>query len=409
MGRVAVELGPLAVSRLAEPGLHFVGGVPGLALQVLPTGGRSWVLRLTVAGKRRDMGLGGYPAVPLKDARDAAREARAKVKAGTDPIEESRAARSALQAQRAAALTFDQCAAKFIKAHAPSWSNPKHAQQWGNTLQTYASPIIGPLLVRDVELSHVLAALEPIWTAKPETASRVRGRIEAVLDWAGARGYREGLNPARWRGHLDKLLPMRGKVARVENHPAVRVDQAGEFMRALRLRDGMGARALEFLALTAVRSHNVRAARWQEIDLAAAVWEIPGESPTGQRMKAGRAHRVPLSPPALELLQAVPRMAGCDLIFPGVRGGALSDMTLSAVMRRMPFKDRDGRQAVPHGLRSTFRDWAAERTNYPREVAEMALAHAIGSKAEAAYRRGDLFDKRRRLMDDWAAFLARVE
>ncbi|WP_298234423.1 site-specific integrase [uncultured Azohydromonas sp.] len=412
MPKQAAELGPLAVSRLTEPGLHFVGGVPGLALQVAPTGARTWVLRMTVGGRRRDMGLGGFPAVTLAQARDAAREARAKVKAGTDPIEEARAARSKLQAERAAALTFDQCATKFVKAHAPGWSNPKHAQQWTNTLQSYASPVLGELLVRDVELSHVLAVLEPIWHTKTETASRVRGRIEQVLDWATARGYRQGLNPARWRGHLDKLLPAPAKVSKVENCPAVQVGQAGAFMCELKQREGMGARALEFLLLTAVRSQNVRAARWSEIDLDAAVWEIPGDAVEGaskQRMKSGKAHRVPLPPAAVELLRALPRMADNPLVFPAARGAMLSDMTLSAVMRRMGFKDKDGRVAVPHGLRSTFRDWAAERTHYPREVAEMVLAHAVGDKVEAAYRRGDLFEKRRRLMDDWAAFLSRVE
>lgn len=398
MPKQAAELGPLAVSRLTEPGLHFVGGVPGLALQVAPTGARTWVLRMMVAGRRRDMGLGGFPAVTLAQARDAAREARAKVRDGIDPIEQSRAARSKLQAEQAAALTFDQCAAKFIKAHTPSWSNPKHAQQWTNTLQTYASPVLGELLVRDVELSHVLAVLEPIWHAKTETASRVRGRMEQVLDWATARGYRQGLNPARWRGHLDKLLPAPAKVAKVEHHDALPVGEVGAFMVKLRAAAGMGARALEFAILTAARSGEVRGARWDEIDLAGAVWTIPAD-----RMKAGREHRVPLTVPALALLQALPRMADCPLVFPSARNGELSDMTLSAVLRRMKVG------AVPHGFRSTFRDWAAERTNYPREVAEMALAHTIGDKVEAAYRRGDLFEKRRRLMDDWAAFLARVE
>lgn len=398
MPRKAEELGPLAVSRLVEPGLHFVGGVPGLALQVVPSGARTWILRMLVAGRRRDMGLGGFPAVTLAQAREAAREARAKVRDGIDPIEKSRAARSKLQAELAAALTFDQCAAKFIKAHAPGWSNPKHAQQWTNTLQTYASPVLGSLLVRDVELSHVLAVLEPIWHAKTETASRVRGRMEQVLDWATARGYRHGLNPARWRGHLDKLLPAPSKVAKVEHHDALPVGDVGAFMVKLRAAAGMGARALEFAILTAARSGEVRGARWDEIDMTAAVWTVPAE-----RMKAGKEHRVPLSAAALALLERLPRMEGCPLVFPSARGGMLSDMTLSAVLRRMKL------EAVPHGFRSTFRDWAAERTHYPREVAEMALAHAVGDKVEAAYRRGDLFEKRRRLMDDWAAFLARVE
>ncbi len=398
MPRVAEELKPLEVARLVAPGLHFVGGVPGLALQVAPTGARTWVLRMMVAGRRRDMGLGGFPAVTLAQAREAARAARTKVREGVDPIDESRAARSKLRAAQAAALTFDECATKFIKAQAPGWSNPKHAQQWENTLRTYASPVLGALLVRDVELKHVMAVLEPIWQAKTETASRVRGRMEQVLDWATARGFRQGLNPARWRGHLDKLLPARSKVAKVEHHDALPVGDVGAFMVKLREAAGMGARALEFAILTAARSGEVRGARWDEIDMAGAVWTIPAD-----RMKAGKEHRVPLSAPAQALLEALPRMGENPLVFPAARGGTLSDMTLSAVLRRMEV------DAVPHGFRSTFRDWAAERTHYPHEVAEMALAHAVGNKVEAAYRRGDLFEKRRRLMDDWATFLGRVE
>ena len=399
MPKKAREMSPLAVSKLAAPGLHFVGGVSGLALQVLPSGGRSWVLRAVIAGKRRDMGLGGFPDVTLASAREAARSARATIRAGTDPIEEARAARSALKAARAAALTFKECAERYIRAHAPSWRNDKHAAQWGSTLETYAYPTMGALLVRDVGVAQVLAALEPIWHVKPETASRVRGRIEAVLDWAGARDYRhKGDNPARWKGHLDKLLPARAKFAKVEHHAALPIAAVGAFMVELQAQEGMGARALEFAILTAARSGEVRGATWSEIDTSAAVWIIPAE-----RMKAGREHRVPLSEAALALLKALPRLASVELVFSAPRGGELSDMTLTAVLRRMNVA------AVPHGFRSTFRDWAAERTNYPRDVAEMALAHAIGDKVEAAYRRGDLFDKRRRMMADWAAFLAKPD
>ncbi len=262
MGRAASELSALAVSRLNQPGLHFVGGIPGLALQVLPKGGCTWILRMTVGGRRRDMGLGGYPGVTLAQAREAARVAREKVRAGVDPIEEGRTARLQLLAQRAAALTFSECAARFIRAHAAGWRNPKHAQQWANSLETYAHPVMGALLVRDVELQHVMAVLEPIWQAKTETASRVRGRIKQVLDWATARGFREGPNPARWRGHLDKLLPAPGKVTRVEHHDALPVDQAPIFMVHLRAAPGIGARALEFAILTASRSGEVRGASW---------------------------------------------------------------------------------------------------------------------------------------------------
>ncbi|MFJ2364551.1 tyrosine-type recombinase/integrase [Pseudomonas sp. NPDC087697] len=398
MPRKAIELNPLTVSRLVEPGLHFVGGIPGLALQVLPTGARTWVLRMTVGAKRRDMGLGGYPAVTLAQAREAAREARAKVRQGVDPIEESRAARSALKAAQAAALTFEQCTDGFLTAHKDGWKNAKHAQQWRNTLTTYAFPVMGSLLVRDIGLPHVLAALEPIWRDKTETASRLRGRIEQVLDWATVRGYRAGTNPARWRGHLDKLLPKPGKIAKVEHHAALPAGESGAFMEKLRQLKGMGARALEFAILTATRSGEVRGAKWAEFDLSAKTWTIPAE-----RMKAGKEHRVPLSPAALALIKVLPKIAGSELAFTAPRGGALSDMTLTAVVRRMNVA------AVPHGFRSTFRDWASERTNYPRDVAEMALAHSIGDKVEAAYRRGDLFDKRRKMMDDWAAFLSRLE
>jgi integrase len=255
---------------------------------------------------------------------------------------------------------------------------------------------MGELLVRDVGVAHVLAVLEPIWHTKTETASRVRGRVEAVLDWATARSYRSGENPARWKGHLDKLLPARAKVAKVEHHTALPIEDVASFMVELRKQEGSGAKALEFAVLTAARSGEVRGAMWDEIDLRGAVWTIPAD-----RMKAEREHRVPLSDAAVALLRSLPREAEQDLVFQAPRGGPLSDMTLTAVLRRMKV------DAVPHGFRSTFRDWAAERTNYPRDVAEMALAHAIDSKVEAAYRRGDLFDKRRRMMADWSAFLAK--
>ncbi|MDR3453810.1 MAG: integrase arm-type DNA-binding domain-containing protein [Rhodoferax sp.] len=398
MPRKAKELSPLAVSRLTKPGLHFVGGVAGLTLQISPTKARSWLLRYLVAGKRREMGLGGYPDVSLSDARRRAREEREKLDKGLDPILARREAQSALRAQTAAAITFERAALSYIEAHEPGWRNAKHAQQWRNSLDTYAYPVIGPLLVRDVAVSNVLAVLEPIWQTKTETASRLRGRIEQVLDWSTVRGYREGLNPARWRGHLDKMLPAPSKVATVGHHAALPASQMGAFMQRLREQAGMGARALEFAILCASRSGEVRGATWDEIDLAGATWKIPGP-----RMKAGREHRVPLSPAALQLLKDLPRMAGTDLVFPAPRGGQLSDMTLTAVMRRMEVP------AVPHGFRSTFRDWCSERTNYSNQVAEMALAHAIGDKVEAAYRRGDLFDKRCRLMADWAAFCDRVE
>lgn len=397
MPKLARELGALAVSKLSAPGLHFVGGVAGLAMQITSGGGsRTWILRARIGGRRRDMGLGPYPEVTLARAHEKARAARDLIRAGTDPIERQREAQSALRAAAAAALTFKETAAAYIATHEKAWKNAKHAQQWANTLKTYAYPVMGDLLVRDVQKEHVLAALRPIWTEKNETASRLRGRIELVLSYAMQAGYRpEGLNPARWRGGLDKLLPAPGKIAKAEHHPALPVAKVGGFMERLRAAQGMGARALEFVILTAARSGEVRGATWAEIDLAEKVWTVPAA-----RMKAGNEHRVPLSPAAVALLKALPRMAGTDLVFPAPRGGQLSDMTLTAVLRRMDVS------AVPHGFRSTFRDWAAERTNYPREAAEMALAHTIEDKVEAAYRRGDLFEKRRAMMAEWAKFLA---
>lgn len=396
MPKAATELKALDVQRLTAPGLHFVGVVPGLALQVLPSGGRTWILRAMVAGKRRDMGLGGYPAVTLAQARELARAARERIKAGHDPVTEAKAARSAQAASRATALTFQQCAEKYIAAHKSGWKSEKHAQQWTNTLDQHAYPTLGQMLVRDVGLSHVLAVLEPIWQTKTETASRLRGRIESVLDWATVRKYREGENPARWRGHLDKILPKPAKVAKVEHHAAMPVDDVAAFLGRLQTQEGMGARALEFTILTASRSGEVRGATWTEIDLKAKVWTIPAE-----RMKAGKEQRVPLSAQAVEVLQALPRVAETNIVFPGAKGQPLSDMTLTATLRRMEI------DSTVHGFRSTFRDWAGERTSHPREVIEHALAHQLKDKAEAAYQRGDLFEKRRRLMDDWAAFLQR--
>ena len=398
MPKKAAELGPLQVSRLKGRGLHPVGGVAGLRLQVSSSGARSWILRTTIGGKRSEKGLGGYPDVTLAGARDAARAVRAKITAGVDPIAESRSARSALKAAVAATWTFDQCAAAYIEAKTPEWRNAKHAAQWTATLNTYASPVLGQLLVGDVALPNVLAVLRPIWQTKTETASRVRARLEAVLDWASTSGYRDGLNPARWKGHLDNLLPAPTKVAKVAHHAALSVGAMGKFMRELRKHEGIGARALEFAILTAARSGEVRGATWSEFDMEAPMWTIPG-----LRMKMGKEHRVPLSRPALDLLRALPRLADVDTVFAAPRGGQLSDMTLSAVMRRMQVP------AVPHGFRSTFRDWCAEHTNYSRDVAEMALAHSIGDKVEAAYRRGDLFGKRAKLMQAWADYSAQVQ
>ena len=398
MGRKAAEKGALHVARLTKPGMHFVGGVDGLALQVLPSGGRSWILRMTVGNKRRDMGLGGFPDVTLSQAREAARQARAKVRLGIDPIEEARASVSQLKASQAAALTFDQCAEAYIKSQEPKWDNAKSPIQWRNTLKTYASPHMGSLLVRDVDLPHVLAALKPIWETKTETASRVRSRIQAVLDYARACKYRTGDNPAVWGGHLDKILPAPGEVTAVQHFAALPYSELGNFMVELRKAAGTGAKALEFTILTAARSGEVRGATWSEIDLDAGLWVVPAE-----RMKSNKEHRKPLPKSAVALLKALPRVAGTDYVFPAPRGGMISDATMGAVLKRMGVKHKDA-HVVPHGFRSTFRDWAAEKTNYPGEMAEMALAHTVSDKVEAAYRRGDLYMKRVKMMSDWARY-----
>ena len=397
MARKAKELSALSVGRLTSQGNHAVGGVSGLYLYVNDAGARSWVLRTMVGSKRRHMGLGGFPDVSLAQAREKARKARDDISQGIDPIAERNALVSLLRAQQATEKTFKQAAEGFLEAHGETWKNPKHRAQWASTLETYAYPVAGRLLVRDVGQEHVLAILEPIWKTKNETASRLRGRIENVLDWATVRKYRAGENPARWKGHLDMLLPAPGKVQKVEHHRALPIDAMASFMTNLRLRQGTAAKALEFTILCASRSGEVRGAAWKEFDLDAGIWTIPAE-----RMKASKEHRVPLPQSAVRLLRAQPYFKDNILVFPSVRGGQLSDMSMTAVMRRMEV------DAVPHGFRSTFRDWARERTNYPRDLAEQALAHTLDNKVEAAYRRGDALEKRRELMQAWDDFCSDV-
>lgn len=393
MPRKAAELSALHVRRLTTPGLHFVGGATGLALQVSGNGVRTWILRYTILGKRRDMGLGAYPEVELADARARARVARSLLADGKDPIKERQEARQKLVAEIRARKSFDECAREFIESKSAEWRNTKHSSQWTNTLRTYASPVVGALAVSEIELRHVKQVLQPIWTTKTETATRVRARIEAVLDWATVNDHRAGANPARWSGNLDKVLPAPSRVAQVRHHKALPYKSLPAFYARLREQPGQGALALRFAILTAARSGEVRGATWREIDTQANEWRIPAD-----RMKAGREHRVPLSQPALELLKSISSNDADDLVFSAAEGKALSDMTLSAVLRRMKVN------AVPHGFRSTFRDWASEETHHSREVVEMSLAHAIESAVEAAYRRGDLFDKRRILMSDWSTF-----
>lgn len=392
MPKIAKQLSDRAVAAIKTEGRHAVGGVPGLHLRVSGDH-RGWVLRLQVGDKRQDIGLGAYPAVSLSEAREKAREMHSGLREGRDPVAPRKQQRMVLAAQAAAEKTFRWCAEEFLQAKASEWSNPKHKQQWENTLETYAMPHLGQLNVSLIDIPHVLACLEPIWHSKNETASRLRGRIESVLDWAAVRKYRTGENPARWKGHLDKVLAAPTKIKKVEHHRAVPVDGMATFMAELRNQNGIAAYALEFVILTAARSGEVRNATWSEIDEETAVWTVPAE-----HMKAGREHRVPLSKAAMQLLRKLPRFTNSELLFPGTKGQPLSDMTMTAVMRRMKV------DAVPHGFRSTFRDWVGEKTHFPRELAEQALAHTLESKVEAAYRRGDALDKRRQMMEDWARF-----
>lgn len=405
------KLVPVTLKKLPD-GWHADGG----NLYLLVRGAsRAWVFRYVGPdGKRRNMGLGGLESVALAQAREHAKRLREQVRhplEPSDPLSARRERRTAAKLQARRAKTFKECADAFLENKRHEWSNPKHGQQWENTLKDYAYPIFGDLPVADIDTELVVSCLTAIWTTKTETAKRLRGRIEAVLDWATVSKFRHGENPARWRGHLDKLLAKPTKVATVEHHTALPYAVIGEFVAELRARDGIGARALEFAILTAARSGEVRGAVWEEIDLAEKVWTIPAA-----RMKAKREHRVPLPEAAVKLLQSLPRLDDSPYVFPSSKPRTpLSDMTLTATIRRMneartakgeaPWCDaRSGDTITVHGFRSTFRDWAAERTNYPRECAEMALAHTVGNAVEAAYRRGDLFDKRRRMMNDWAKY-----
>ena len=399
MGSKAKELSALAVQRLTAPGMHAVGGVAGLYLCVSSSGSRSWIARVNVDGKRREMGLGSFPDVSLSIAREKARAARSDTTMGIDPVAHRKEARSARQALKATQKTFADCAKAYIEAHSDSWRNAKHRAQWPSTFETYVYPTMGTVLVGEVTQAHVMAVLLPIWKTKTQTATRLRGRIEQVLAWATAAGFRQGENCARWTGLLDQLLPAPGKVSEPRHHPAVRVDDMPAFIKALRQHDGLSPKALEFAVLTAARSGEVRGATWAEIDLEAAVWTVPKE-----RMKAGKEHRVPLNTQAIKLLEAMPRIEGTELVFPAPRGGQLSDMALTALTRRMNFRDDAGRVCVPHGFRSSFRDWVFERTDYPRDLAEAALAHALENKVEAAYRRGDALERRRAMMQAWANY-----
>jgi integrase len=423
------KLKALNVARAKKPGMYGDGG--GLYLQVTGAGAKSWVYRYwvperdpatgelvrdpatkKVRGTSREMGLGSFTVVTLDEAREAAAEVRRLRHQGIDPIEARREAKQTAALEKAKALKFRDAATAYIAAHRAGWKCEKHAAQWTATLETHAYPVIGDLSVQAIDTALVMKAIEPIWSTKTETAGRLRGRIESVLDWATVRGYRKGENPARWRGHLDHLLPARSKVRKVEHHPALPYGELAGFLVALRAEEGTAARALEFTVLTAARTSETVGAPWDEISTREKLWTIRSE-----RMKAERDHRVPLSKRALAIIEDMKTKQDGDFLFAGGKAGKpLSNMAMLALLERMNERRatagqprwtdpmQDNKDVVPHGFRSTFRDWASERTSFPGEVVEMALAHAVEDKVEAAYRRGDLFDKRRRLMDAWAEF-----
>ena len=413
---VTGKLTALKVAREKQPGLYGDGG--GLYLQISARGSKSWIFRFWIAerdpmtgnlvrdpatkkvrGRSREMGLGSFSTVSLAEARERSAECRKLREQEIDPIEAREAARQQAALERARSLKFKEAAATYMATHRVAWKNDKHAAQWTSTLETYAYPLLGELSIQAVDTTLVMKVIEPIWAKKPETANRVRGRIETILDWAAVRGYRQGENPARWRGHLDKLLPSRSKVRKTKHHSALPYAELPAFLTSLREQEGIAARALEFTILTAGRTGEVIGARRSEFNMREKLWAVPAI-----RMKAGKEHRVPLPDRALDVI-STETLRDDDFVFPGGRSGQpLSNMAMLKLLQRMGRDD-----LTVHGFRSTFRDWAAERTNFPNDVVEMALAHAIESKTEAAYRRGDLFNKRRRLMEAWAEYIGRAD
>lgn len=409
------KLSALQVTKLAKPGLYGDGG--GLTLQITKAGVKSWLFRFMREGKAYGMGLGATHTVSLAEARQKALDARKLLADGVNPLTAKKQRVLATVLERAKMMSFDQCSSAYIEAHKASWKNAKHIEQWTNTLATYASPVFGKSPVAEVDTALIVKCLSPIWQTKAETASRVRGRIESVLGWATTSGFRAGENPARWKGHLENLLANISKTSRTKNHPSLPWHQIGDFIPALKGREGNAARATEFAILTACRSGEVRGARWSEFNFKEKVWVIPAE-----RMKASREHQVPLSEAALSVLTAIrpqdllldEKSSTADnnaFVFPGTKGQALSDMSLTAVIRRMNsdeekpiWVDAAGEGITVHGFRSTFRMWAAETTAYPREVAEHALAHQLPDAVERAYQRGTQFAKRQALMGDWGLY-----
>ncbi len=417
MPKIAKELTAIEVKRLNRPGWHAVGGVPGLLLQIRPPAKpgailpRSWILRLRVAGKRQPIGLGSYPQLTLAEAREQARKLTLEAKGGVNLVARKRAERSALIAAAAKNQTFQDCAQAYMLAHATDYTNEKHRKQWGSTLAAYAYPVIGRILVADITMRHVLDVVlqetvhrdgtaGKLWHTKPETAKRLLDRIRTVLDYATVNEYRSGNNPAIWKGFLDTQLPSPRGLKQVKHHPAVPYTQMAEFMAQLRRHEGISARALEFLALTGVRSGSVRLAEWSEIDFDQKLWTIPAS-----HTKTKQEHRVPLQPQAIKLLKGLTKMAGTNKVFPSPTGKALSDMALSQLMRGMRDKGELKADGVPHGIRATFRTWAAEQTSYPEEVRKAASGHVVGDQVKEAYQRSDLLEKRRDLMCEWADFV----
>jgi integrase len=396
MARITHRLTAITVANVKGKGLYPDGG--GLYLRVTNTGTKSWVFRFMRDGHTHDMGLGPLPEVSLARARELAGEARQCRSQGANPILARQAERTAARLAETNGVSFKHCAEKLIAAREDGWRNRKSALQWRNTLETYAYPVFRENPVSDIDTTLVVKVLQPIWAGKPVTAARVRSRIEAVLDWAKVSGFRSGENAARWRGHLDHLLQSPTKIKRIRHHPALPFVEIAKFVAELRTQERLTARALEFTVLTAVRSSEGLGAQWREIDFAKRLWIIPPE-----RMKGNREHRVPLSARAIAILEGMLPARRCDdFVFPGRKPGRpLSYMSLLMLMREM----RPG--FTVHGFRSTFRDWAAETTSFPNHVVEMALAHAVSDAVEAAYRRGDLLEKRRKLMDVWAAYCDR--
>lgn len=394
MARHINRLSAKAVKTLATPGYHPDGA--GLYLQVSSSGAKSWVFRFTLNGRSREMGLGSLLGVSLEKARAAARGCRELLAQKVDPLDARDEQRRGARLAAARALTFDLCAQKYIEAHGAAWTNAKHAQQWRNSLATYASPVIGADPVPLIDTASVLRVVEPLWLTKNETANRVRNRIELVLDWAKAMGYREGENPARYRGHLDKLLAKRSKVRHIKNHPAMPYRDVPAFMAKLRARTGVTAKTLEFIVLTAARMAEATAATWDEFDLVAHVWTVPAS-----RMKARRAHRVPLSSPAMAVINDMKALQRGVFVFPGLKEGRhIGNSGCDDLLDAMKIEG-----ITVHGFRSSFRDWAAEQTSFAREVVEKALAHTVGSKVEEAYQRSDLLERRAALMADWANYI----